>query len=164
MSQAEVSIQPKALLAAINNNLNQYFYADSRDAAKQHYKTVSTGGKIPFMKIDMGESGEVLCELSLDTTLHRGKLNFSKFRKALAMMMVGIQGRLDADEELNIMHSQSGEMLFNIPGILRSEDATNIMVCGMRQIAPGLASIQLMYLNSDDYAKAAGVEQDTAIT
>lgn len=154
MSTTDVTIQPKALLAAVNDNLNRYFYADSRDPAKQLFKVLTNGESVPFMKIDMGESGEVYCELCLDTTLHQGNLNFSKFRKALAMMMLAIQNRLDADEELNLMHSQTGEMLFNIPGILKSEDATNVLVCGMRQKGPGLADIQLMYLDPNDYAKA----------
>lgn len=160
MSHSEVTIQPDALLSAINANLDRYFFSESRDSAKQLFKVLATGESMPFMKIDMGESGEVYCELRLDSTLHEGKLNFSKFRKALAMMMLGIDERLKAEESLNLMHSQSGEMLFNIPGILKSEDATNILVCGMRQKGPGLAEIQLMYLDSNEYAKAAKVDDN----
>lgn len=154
MSQEQVSIQPKALITAINENLNRYFYADSRDSAKQLFKVLSDGQNSPFMKIDMGESGEIYCDLCLDSSLHVGKLNFSKFRKGLAMMMLGIHNRLEADESLNVMHSETGETMFHIPGLHQCEEGTNVLVCGMRQTGPGVASITLMYLDPEKYAES----------
>jgi hypothetical protein len=156
MSHEQVSIQPRALLSAINENLNRYFYADSRDSSKQLFKIIADGQSTPFMKINMGDSGEVYCELKLDTTLHVGKLNFSKFRRGLAAMMLGIHTRLEADEALNVMTSQNGDIMFNIPGVFQAddEDETNILVCGMSQTGPGKAYISLMYLDPTQYVEA----------
>ncbi|MFT5572810.1 MAG: hypothetical protein ACI9FR_001734 [Cryomorphaceae bacterium] len=156
MSHEQVNIQPKALLSAINENLNRYFYADSRDSSKQLFKILSDGQSTPFMKIEMGDSGEIYCELKLDTSLHVGKLNFSKFRKGLAAMMLGIHTRLEADDALNVMNSQNGDTMFNIPGIYQAQDdeETNILVCGMSQTGPGLACINLMYLDPEQYVEA----------
>ena len=154
MSHEQVTIQPKALLAAINENLNRYFYADSRDSSKQLFKILLDGQSTPFMKINMGDSGEIYCELKLDTSLHLGKLNFSKFRKGLAAMMLGIHTRLEADDALNVMNSQNGDTMFNIPGIYQDEEETNVLVCGMNQTGPGLACISLMYLDPGQYVEA----------
>ena len=165
MSHEQVTIQPKALLTAINENLNRYFYADSRDSAKQLFKVLSDGQSTPFMKIDMGDSGEVYCELKLDTSLHIGKLNFSKFRKGLAAMMLGVHTRREADDSLNVMTAQNGDTMFNIPGVYQAEDEeTNILVCGMNQTGPGLACISLMYLDPTQYVEAvvAGNKQQSA--
>ncbi len=155
MSYQQVSLNPKLLLAAVNENLNRHFYADSRDSAKSLYNEISKGSSTPFMRIDTGEAGEVFCELSLDHTLYVGKLNFGKFRKALAMMMLGIKTRIESDQPLGAMSSDSGEIMFNIPGIVKEDDQMNVIVCSFRQLGPGLSSVRLMYLDPDKYAAAA---------
>ncbi len=151
----EVSLPPKLLLAAINRNLDYHFFGESRDNAKQMFKTIMDGEPCPFMKIDTGDSGDVYCELSLDGSLYVGKLNFSKFRKSLAMTMVGIQERLDADAPLNAMRSDKGEVLFNIPGIIKDKDGQfNILVVAFRHLGPGLSTIRLMFLDPKQYSQA----------
>lgn len=155
---SQVNLKSKVVLEAIKSNLNHQFFVESRDHAKSLFNTLSDGKSFPLMKFELGENGDVFCELELDSSEHIGKLNFGKFRKGLAMMLLGIHQRLEADEGINPMSSNSGELMFNIPGILKSEDNVNIMVCSFRQLAPGLASVRLMYLNPEAYAQAAGVD------
>jgi hypothetical protein len=162
MSYQQVSLQPKLLLAAVNENLNRHFYAESRDAAKNLYNTICDEASAPFMRIDTGESGEILCDLALDTSLYVGKLNFGKFRKALAMMMLGIKERIENDQPLNAMSSDSGEVLFNIPGIITEDNQMNVMVCSFKQMGPGLSTVRLMYLDPDRYTAAAQQATDLA--
>lgn len=155
MSYQKVSLNPKRLLAAVNENLNRHFFAESRDSAKSLFKAISQGQPAPFMRIDTGEAGEVFCELALDSSLYVGKLNFGKFRKALAMMMLGIKTRIESDQPLNALSSESGEILFNIPGIVKEEDQINVMVVSFKQLGPGLSNVRLMYLDPEKYAAAA---------
>jgi len=155
MNYQDVSLNPKLLLNAVNDNLNRHFYAANRDSAKQLYKRISEGNVAPFMRIDLGEAGEVFCELSLDTSLYVGKINFGRFRKSLAMMMLGIKNRLEEDQKLHALGSEQGEIMFNIPGIVKEEEQINIMVCSFKSLGPGLASVRLMYLDPDHYASAA---------
>ena len=162
MSYQEVSLNPKLLLAAVNENLNRHFYAESRDAAKSLYNAISEGAPAPFMRIDTGEAGEVFCELALDSTLYVGKLNFGKFRKALAMMLLGVKTSIENDKPLNAMNSDTGEILFNIPGIVREDDQMNVMVCSFKPMGPGLSTVRLMYLDPDKYAAAAQQAADLA--
>jgi len=155
---SQVNIKSEVVLGAINHNLNTQFFVEPRDIAKASFNLLQKGESMPLMKFEMGDKGEVFCELELDASEHVGKLNFGKFRKVLAMMMIGIQQRLEANESLNPMTSDNGELMFNVPGVLKSEDSTNIMVCSFRQLAPGMASVRLMYLNPTAYAEAAGVD------
>ncbi len=158
---SQVNIKPEVVLNAINTHLNQRFFVEPRDAAKALFNSLNEGNSEPIMKFELGDKGEVYCELELDSSEHVGKLNFGKFRKGLAMMMIGIHKRVEAQENLNPMASETGELMFNVPGILKSADALNIMVCSFRQRAPGLASVRLMYLDPNAYAKAAGVDLTT---
>ena len=71
------------------------------------------------------------------------------------MTMVGIQERLDADEPLNAMRSNQGEVLFNIPGVVKDKDGQfNILVVAFRHLGPGLSTVRLMYLDPKQYSQA----------
>lgn len=157
---SQVNLKSEMVLEAIKANLNHQFFVESRDHAKSIFNQLIDGKRLPLMKFEMGEAGEVFCELELDDSEHIGKLNFGKFRKGLAMMLLGIHQRLEANESVNPMSSSTGELMFNIPGVLKSEDSVNIMVCSFRQLAPGLSSVRLMYLDPAAYAQAAGVTLD----
>jgi len=163
MSNQEVSLPPKLLLAAVNQNLDHHFFGESRESAKLMYQAILKDEPCPFMRIDTGEAGEVYCELSLDTSLYVGKLNFGKFRKSLAMMMVGIKERIAADAPLNAMSSDNGDILFNIPGIVKDQNGQfNVLVTSFRQLGPGLSTVRLMFLDPDQYAAAAQLASEKA--
>ena len=155
MSHHEINLEPHKLLSAVFENLNQQFFADSRAAAKILYNNIAGGEQAPFMRIAFGDSGEVICNLGLDASLYSGKLNFGKFRKCLAMMLKGISIKLDkhvkTGESLNIMNSDDGQFMFNIPGIVKSTEGINVLVCGMHQQGPGAATIGLMFLDPMQY-------------
>jgi len=155
MSYQEVSLNPKLLLAAINTNLNSHFFASKRPAAKQLYHEIADGKDAPFMRIDTGEAGEVLCELALDSSMYVGKLNFGRFRKSLATMMLAITDRIDAEEKLNALSSQQGEIMFNVPGFVNEDEQLNVMVCSFKSLGPGMATVRLMYLDPEQYVAAA---------
>lgn len=155
MSHEAVDLDPRKLLNAFTQNLNHHFFAETRNVAKLLFKQLLDGEQVAFMHIQMEDGGEIHCTLSLDVSEYVGKINFGRFRQGLAMMMLGITKRLEAEQDITAMKSQSGEILFNIPGILNSEDGTNVIVCGLRQSAPGHITMRLMYLNPESYAEAA---------
>ncbi|NND81323.1 MAG: hypothetical protein HKN50_02720 [Gammaproteobacteria bacterium] len=154
MSSHEANLEPKQLLSAVVENLNRFFYQDQRVPAKRRFQMLSQGDAIEFMQIDLGELGTVSCDLTMDTTECVGKLSFGNFRKILALMMASIMDRLENDQPVNLMRSDRGDTLFNIPGTLQTADGANVMVCGLRQILPGEATVQLMFLNPNRYAEA----------
>ena len=160
MSFQEISLDPAQFLAAFNEQLNNRFYALPRAESKILYQQLVDGEPEPFMQIDAGEGAEVVCNLVLDASEHVGKLSFSKFRKGLAMMMLNIKNRLDEQKSLNPMCSDTGEVLFNVPGVLKETEATNVIVCSFAQAGPGRATLKLMYLNPESYVQAAAAVSD----
>ena len=155
MSFESISLQPPQLLAAINENLNNRFYAASRAESKQAYQQLIAGQTVPFMLIGVEDGAQIQCDLKLDDSEFVGNISYSKFRKALAMMMLGIKNRLEAEQNLNLMQSDAGDTLFNIPGVHQDEDGANVIVCGISQNGPGRAFINLMFLDPQAYVNAA---------
>ena len=156
MSNEEVKLDPKALLTAMHNNLNTQFFSDSRNDAKQLYKAIADGKQVPFMRIATQEHGEIVCHLNLDHTQYIGKLNFGNFRKALALLLKRVAEKLSDDENLNMLNSEQGDTLFNIPGIIESEkNVYNVLISGLRQHAAGQMTIRLLFLDPSQYAAAA---------
>ena len=155
MSHHQINLDPRKLLTAVVENLNGQFFADGRAETKRLYKSISSGEEVPFIRIDFGDSGEVLCNLDLDHSQYCGDLNYGKFRKCLAMMLQGITVKLRDNtgdlSDLNILQSDSGELLFNIPGMVNSDEGINVLVCGLRQQGPGLVTIRLMFLDPSQY-------------
>ena len=87
-------LDPRQLMAAVIENLDRHFFAASRDSAKQMYKALEEGKIAKFMHVGLEDDSELFCHLALDTTEHVGKLNFGRFRKGLAMMMLGAKNAL----------------------------------------------------------------------
>jgi hypothetical protein len=149
-----VDLQAQDLLAALNHNLDQKFFSANRNQAKQLFNQLNDEQAVSIMRLGFSDDTEIHCQLALDKSEHQGNLSFSNFRKHLAMMMLGIKKRLDEKAPLNMMESDNNEFLFNIPGIVQSEETTRILVCGFTQNGPGNATIKLMYLNPEHYAEA----------
>ncbi len=160
MNYQDVSLNPKVLLGAINENLNRHFFAASRASSKQVYHLIDSGKAAAFMRIDMADAGEVLCDLVLDTSLYVGKLNFGRFRQSLAATMQAINEAIAADAKLNALSSKQGEIMFNVPGVVQEGQQINIMVCSFKTLGPGFATVRLMYLDPDQYIAAAQGKSD----
>lgn len=154
----QVKLKPEVIVKASNTHLHHHFFVESRAYSKSLFNTLSDGKRVPLLVFELSNNSELNCDLELDSSEHIGHLNYGKFRKALEMMIVSLQHRLEANESLNPMNSETGELLFNIPGIVKHENTVNIMLCGFRQLAPGLSAVRLMYVNPNTYADAAGID------
>ena len=164
MSNNAVELKSEDFLAALNRNLDLHFFLSDRTQAKQKFSQLKNGEKLPIMKLGFSDQSELECSLVLDHSEYVGKVNFGAFRKHLAMMMHGIKTRLESDAELNVMRDASGQVLFNIPGIVRDEKSTNVLVCGLAQTTASEANINLMFLNPDAYDQAlkdSAADQDS---
>ena len=155
MNNTSVNLDPSQLLTAISANLDSQFYAATRDHSKRLFTDIADGEPMPFLQLNTKRSGDINCNLQLDSSQYTGKLSFSKFRKAMAVMLLGIKTRIDEGESLNMLTSDQGDIMFNIPGVLQNKDGTNVMVCGLRQIQPGLINIRLMFLDPVAYQAEA---------
>lgn len=154
MATGSAKLEPTILLGALITNLDHHFFTSDRTNAKKKFQSLHTGGSEPLLKLGFSDQSEIQCTLCLDYSEYNGKLNFTKFRNNLAAMMLAIKETLEQKRPLNQMHSETGEILFNIPGIVQSGKDTNVMVCGLQQIAAGKITFKVMFLNSSAYIES----------
>ena len=160
MSYQQIDLDPQLFLGALLENLNNHFFANKRDESKRLYVAIAENKAVPFMHINAADSGEIYCDLTLDKSEYVGKLNYGQFRKCLAVMMQSISSRLEAKQDLNVMNSENGEILFNVPGIVQSDSQLNVLVSGISQAGPGKIVIRLMFLDPSHYVAALNPQKD----
>ena len=160
MSYQQIDLDPALFLGALLENLNNHFFANTRDESKRLYMSLAAQKTVPFMHVNAAESGEIYCDLALDNSEYVGKLNYGQFRKCLAVMMHSISNRLEAKQDLNVMNSENGDILFNVPGIVQSDSTLNVLVSGISQAGPGKIVIRLMFLEPNQYVAATSPATD----
>lgn len=149
----QIDLPPTELLTAVYNNLNKRFFEATRNDAKQLYMAVRDGRGIPFMAIVIPDKGDINCSLALDQSQFVGKLNFALFRKALSSHLQRIAGKLSKQEGLNMYTNEAnGDKIFNLPGLVETGDAVNILVTCIEQRKAGSMTIRLMFLDPENLA------------
>ncbi|MBT8079053.1 MAG: hypothetical protein KJO31_10805 [Gammaproteobacteria bacterium] len=158
MANHEVQVQPRQLLAAAHQHLTNTFFRQDKTEAKRAFNDISAGRSIPFLEISSGDKGEVYCSLALDHSEYIGKLNFSAFRDVLGAHLQLIADKLKNDENLNIFtNEQTGDLLFNIPGIMQRDGTVNVLVTGIEQRKAGELTVKLMFLDPANFIDPARV-------
>ena len=148
MSNQHLNLDPRQYLAALLENLNSRFYADERLKTKGLYNALIDQEDVHFMQIGSLGSGEISCWLTLDHSQYSGKLSYGKFRECLATMMRRIAVKLSNKEDLNVMVDETGDMVFNIPGVVESDGEINVLINGLSQTESGKAVVCLMFIES----------------
>lgn len=144
----QIDLLPAELLGALHNNLSRRFFETKRDDAKQLYMAVRDGRVIPFMTIVIPDKGDIDCSLGLDHSQFVGQLNFTFFRRALASHLQRIADKLSEQEDLNMYTNETnGDKIFNIPGLVETDLAVNILVTGIEQRKAGSMTVRLMFLD-----------------
>ena len=152
MSNQEIEVQPQQLLVAIREHLTNAFFRQPKTDAKKLFMQISRGEHIPFLEISSSDKGDVTGNLALDFSEYIGKLNFSAFRDILGAHLKLVSEKLENEENLNIFtNEQTGDILFNIPGILERDQAVNILVTGVEQRKAGELTIKIMFLDPANF-------------
>ncbi|MEJ2761059.1 MAG: hypothetical protein P8126_05840 [Gammaproteobacteria bacterium] len=156
MTQGNIELDTRDLLALILKMLNKVFFAVSRDDAKRLYQIIAGGERAPFMSFETRSGATFTCRLALDSSEYDGKLNFSAFRGALAAHLHQVSKALKEETSLNLFSNDEGnETIFHHPGIIQAEGRTNILVSGFEQQDAGTLCIKLLFLNPEKLAEAA---------
>lgn len=148
MSDGSIDLDPADLLAAIHRYMDEKFFAASKSNAKKDFRELASGKSLPFMTISAGDDEEVVCELALDHGEFIGKLNFSRFRDALAAQQNRIAVTLNTKGDMNILtNEENGDTLFYIPGAVEENGVLNVLVVAVEQRKAGAITIRLMFLD-----------------
>lgn len=152
MSNFQIEIQPQQILAAVHQHLANSFFGQPKTEAKQLFKRISNGESVPFMEISSDDKGDVVCAIGLDHSEYVGKLNFSAFRDVLASHLRNVGEILGKKEDLNVFsNEQTGDILFNIPGMVARDGDINVLVTGIEQRKAGELTVKLMFLDPDNF-------------
>jgi hypothetical protein len=156
MTQSDIELDTRDLLALILKMLNKVFFAVSRDDAKRLYQTIVGGERAPFMTFETRSGATFACRLALDSSDYDGQLNFSAFRGALAAHLHQVSKALKEKAPLNLFSNDEGNVtIFHHPGIIQSDGRTNILVSGLEQQDAGTLCIKLLFLDPAKLAEAA---------
>lgn len=154
----QIDLPPAELLTAVYNNLNKRFIESTRNDAKQLYMAVKDGQAIPIMAIVVPDKGDINCSLALDQSQFVGKLNFTFFRRALASHLQRIADKLSKEEDLNMYTNEAnGDKIFNLPGLVETGNAVNILVTCIEQRQAGSMTIRLIFLDPENLASQPNV-------
>ena len=119
MTNESVNLAPVEVATAAHNNLRKRFFDTPKLDAKQLFIALQRGDAIPFIEISIPDKGSVRCDLTLDESQFRGKLNFSRFRRALDAHLQRLSSGIQSPDSLNIYQSEDYRgIVFNHPGAI----------------------------------------------
>ena len=148
-------IKPVQLLSACANVLHRAFIDSGRVDAKRRFRELSEGRRIPLVELALDDDSVLQMQLQLDHRYHQGGFNFSGFRRLLGLLLYRLGERLEqAQPDLALMNDDGGrKLLFHIPAVETQGDSYNILVLGVDLNTPGVAVLQLMYMDPSQYRR-----------
>lgn len=136
------------------NVLHQAFLSSPDDKARGSFKTIKQGKVIKPGTLSIGKELEAPLEIALDYSEFQGPgFNFDIFVAALHAMLQRISAKLKAKEDLNMMSSETGSFLINLPGMVERDGHVNIMVMTLDFSVAKQITLRLMFLNPEQFKK-----------
>ena len=153
------SIGTVKLVTAATNLLNQHILESKREDAKRIFQALHDGKRVRLVKLKMEDASELDIDLGLDYSEFKGKLNFSLFRNLLTLLIARLADTLREEGDLRMFTDEmTGHHLFLVPAMSSIDDVVNMMVLGLQQPIPGAMTLQLQFLNPDQFAQEAAAE------
>ena len=158
-------MEPDRFLTMAVNILHRTFIDGSRNDAKRSFREISAGKQVHLVRVKMEDESELIIDIALDSSEFIGKLNFAAFKHILQVMLVKISKQLQEDPgQLNIFtDTESGNMIFHLPGVMVDGENINIMVLGVNKGAPGSVILMLQFIDSKQFvpqAQAGSAQKD----
>ena len=136
------------------NVLHQTFLSSPDKKARDFFKTLKQGKLIKPGTLSLGTELEAPLDIDLDHTEFQGPgFNFDIFVAALHAMLQRISAKLKAKEDLNIMSSETGSFLVNLPGMVEREGHVNVLVMSLDFTVAKKITLRLMFLDPEQFKK-----------
>jgi hypothetical protein len=138
------------------NVLHQAFLSSPDKNARDLFKSLKQGKPISPGKLRLGEEMQAPLKLALDYSEFKGPgFNFDIFIAALHAMLQRISAQLKAKEKLNILHSETGSFLLNLPGVVERNEQINVLMMAMDFSKPKEVTLSLMFFDPEQFIKPA---------
>jgi hypothetical protein len=136
------------------NVLHKTFLSSTDKKARDFFKTLKQGKAIKPGTLSLGKELEAPLDIALDYSEFQGPgFNFDIFVAALHAMLKRISAKLKAKEDLNIMSSETGSFLVNLPGMVEREGHVNVLVMSLDFSVTKKITLQLMFLDPEQFKK-----------
>lgn len=136
------------------NVLHQALLNSPDKKARDFFKALKQGKTIKPGTLTLGEGVEAPLKIALDYSEFKGPgFNFDIFVAALHAMLQRISARLKAKEDLNVMSSETGSFLFNLPGMVERDGHVNILVMSLDFSVVKEITLRLMFLDPEQFKK-----------
>lgn len=153
------ALEPEKLITIAVNLLHSAFIDSSRDDAKRLFLEVKGGNTAHLVRIKMEDDSELGVDLALDYSEYLGKLNYAAFKNVLQAMLVRIAKQVQGDDKLNVFtDTESGNILFNLPGVMQDDEHLNMLVLGAERSVPGAVTLKLQFLDVSQFISEADEE------
>ncbi len=139
------------------NLLFKTFIEASRTEAKKLFREIEDGTRVALTEVVMEDGGRVRFDVSLNTELHRGTLNWGGFRRGLLELLQLADKTLNEERKITVFSGKEdpNQMIFGILGTTVEGEHANVLALGANSSAAGAVELRLMYLDYSQFADAA---------
>jgi hypothetical protein len=148
--------QHQFILVAVNL-LHRAFVTCTRAEAKQRYRKLGDGEQLLLGDVKLEDGSTARFAVSLDSSEHVGRLNFSGFRTSVEVLLANLAQALQEERELPVFGSDdTGATIFGATGVTATGATANVMVLAA---GPGQSRettvLQLLYLDPAQFKQAS---------
>jgi len=144
------SLSTDQFMTLAGNVMKKGFFESSRVSAKRAYGDMVKGKRVPLMRVGMQDKSTLDCLVSLDCSEYRGQINFSQFRRQLALLLTNFSNWLGQGRPAPVLSAEDGKShVFNLPAVAADGTRVNAMVLGWQMVAPGQVEFKLLYIDPE---------------
>lgn len=152
-------LTPPQFLAMAANLLLQFVVNAPRTDGKRLFRSMEAGKPIKLVRVKMDDGSELMMEVVLDKREYRGTLNFRLFRQHVHALCIRAAALLNDETRKAglplFSDKNSGDSLFLAPGVVVHDGVVNLLVVGARRPTPGGLTMQLVFLDPDQFQTQA---------
>jgi hypothetical protein len=137
------------------NLLLQFVVNAPRTEGKRLFRSIEAGKPIKLVRVKMEDGTELMMEVVLDKRDYRGILNFRLFRQHVHALCIRAAALLNDEQKKASLplfsDKNSGDSLFLAPGVVVQDGVVNLLVVGAKRPTPGGLTMQLVFLDPDQF-------------
>ncbi len=150
----QIDINIVQILNAAASILQTGFLTGPRARAKQEFKKLKLGKSIKVATLNIGQLKDAPFKLQLDYSEYKGPgFGFDSFIAALESMLRHTDTALKEKKDLNMLtnQKQSDVVLAAVPGIIRREEQSNVMMMNFSFIQAPDVILKFMFVDPDQF-------------
>ncbi len=154
----EIDINIVQILNAAASILQTEFLTGSRAHARQDFKKLKQGKSIEVATLNIGQLKDAPFKLQLDYSEYKGPgFGFDSFIAALESMLRHTEIALKEKKDLNMLSDQKQRevVLAAVPGIIRREQQSNVMMMNFSFIQIPDVILKLMFVDPGQFNLAS---------